>query len=107
MVSSHAPSIPVFWGHGTADTLVTHDLGRVSADFVMSELGLPPAPVASLSTRILNWLGPDLGESKQPQPPTGLAFHSYFGLKHELGAEELDDLAEWLNAVLPTNSETL
>jgi hypothetical protein len=73
----------------------------------MSELGLPPAPVASLSTRILNWLGPDLGESKQPQPPTGLAFHSYFGLKHELGAEELDDLAEWLNAVLPTNSETL
>jgi predicted esterase len=102
MVSPQASSIPIFWGHGTADSLVTHDLGRVSADFVMSELGVPPAPPVSLSTSILGWLGYDHpARTEQPRTPTGLAFHSYSGLRHEIGAEELGDLASWLKAILP------
>ncbi|KAJ6519287.1 lysophospholipase I [Mycena sanguinolenta] len=108
MVSPHASSIPIFWGHGTEDPLVTHELGRVSADFVISEFGIPPAPAPSLSTRILDFLGPNIARPLQPRAtPAGLAFHSYHGLKHELGAEELDDLALWLTAVLPPHTEAL
>ncbi|KAJ6569608.1 hypothetical protein B0H19DRAFT_1136246 [Mycena capillaripes] len=102
MVSPHASSIPIFWGHGTADPQVTHDLGRASANFVMSELDVPPAPPVSLSTRILDWLGNDNpARTTLPRTPTGLVFHSYLGLGHQLGAEELDQLASWLKAVLP------
>ncbi|KAJ6501504.1 lysophospholipase I [Mycena vitilis] len=102
MVSPHAPSIPIFWGHGTADPLVTHDLGRACADFVISELGVPPAPKPALSARILHWLGPPPATTvMQPRAPTGLDFHSYFGLKHEVGAEELEELASWLKRALP------
>ncbi|KAF7340116.1 Delta-sterol C-methyltransferase [Mycena venus] len=99
MISSHAPLTPIFWGHGTADPLVTHALGRASADFVISELGVATAPPVSLSSRILGWLGPN--PERPRTTPTGLGFHSYLGLAHELGNEELDDLASWLKALLP------
>ncbi|KAK7064715.1 Phospholipase/Carboxylesterase-domain-containing protein [Favolaschia claudopus] len=107
MVSPHASSLPVFYGHGTADSVVPHALGRNAADFMISELEFTAAPISSLSTRILDWLSPNSGTPIQAKPtPTGLAFHSYVGLAHELGSEELDDLASWLNILIPAVSES-
>ncbi|KAJ7100110.1 Phospholipase/carboxylesterase/thioesterase [Mycena belliarum] len=81
MASFHAPSIPVFWGHGTADPLVTYELGRACADFLISEIGLPAAPAS------------DSAE--------GLNFHAYDSLPHSVGGEEMEDLASWLKKILP------
>ncbi|KAJ7226058.1 lysophospholipase I [Mycena pura] len=101
MVSPHAASLPIFWGHGTADPLVTHDLGHACAQFVMSEIGVPAAPKASLSSRILDWLDLKNVNADRPAIPTGLSFRSYYGLRHEIGVPELDDLVLWLSALLP------
>ncbi|KAJ7269727.1 Phospholipase/carboxylesterase [Mycena rebaudengoi] len=81
MVSAHAPSVPIFWGHGAADPVVKYSLGRLSADFLVNEIGIPTAP--------------SLGA------PTGLDFHTYEGLEHSLRADELDDLALWLEKIIP------
>ncbi|KAJ7171873.1 Phospholipase/Carboxylesterase-domain-containing protein [Mycena crocata] len=101
MVSPHASSLPIFWGHGTADPIVGHDFGRACANFLISEIGVPAAPeTASLAKRILA-TRLQLAETKPPSTPTGLAFHSYSGLKHEVGTDELGDLVCWLKALLP------
>ncbi|KAF7360242.1 Delta-sterol C-methyltransferase [Mycena venus] len=81
MVSSHASSIPIFWGHGTADTAVSYELGRAAADYLVNEIGVPPAPY--------------------PGAPEGLDFHTYDGLPHYISDEELTDLASWLGTILP------
>lgn len=80
MVSSHASSLPVFWGHGTKDPLVNYQLGRISADFIISEIGLPAAP-----------------SSGAP----GIDFHTYNALAHSIRGDELADLTSWLKKILP------
>ncbi|KAK7012705.1 delta-sterol C-methyltransferase [Favolaschia claudopus] len=75
MASSHASAVPISWGHGTVDPLVPYKLGRVCADFLMIELGIPPA---------------------KPGSSSGLDFHAYEGLAHYIGDDELTDLASWL-----------
>jgi len=101
MVSPHASSLPIFWGHGTADPLVTHDLGHACAQFVISEIGVPAAPKASLSSRILAWQDLNNNNADRPAIPTGLSFRSYYDLGHAIGALELADLVLWLSALLP------
>ncbi|KAJ6627952.1 lysophospholipase I [Mycena sp. CBHHK59/15] len=81
MVSPHASSIPVFWAHGKADPLVKYQLGRVSADFLMTEIGLPAASF--------------------PGAPEGLDFHTYETLAHSVCEDELSDLGSWLAKILP------
>ncbi|KAK7044792.1 delta-sterol C-methyltransferase [Favolaschia claudopus] len=78
MASSHASAVPIFWGHGTVDPLVPYKLGRVCADYSMIELGIPPA---------------------QPGSSSGLDFHTYEGLAHYIGDDELTDLASWLRNI--------
>ncbi|KAF8186892.1 Phospholipase/carboxylesterase/thioesterase [Mycena galopus ATCC 62051] len=81
MVSSHASSIPIFWGHGDADRLVPCALGRVCANYLMTEIGVPQAP--------------------HPGAPEGLDFHTYEGLAHYIQDDELADVAAWLRKILP------
>ncbi|KAJ7717622.1 lysophospholipase I [Mycena maculata] len=81
MVSAHAGLLPLFWGHGTKDILVTYKLGRVSADFITTEIGLPAATSGSGAP--------------------GIDFHVYNGLAHYISDAELTDLAFWLKKVLP------
>ncbi|KAJ7858738.1 Phospholipase/carboxylesterase/thioesterase [Mycena leptocephala] len=81
MVSSHASSIPIFWGHGTADRLVKYQLGRVCADYLLTEIGIPAAPHSGASE--------------------GLGFYTYNGLGHDVRDDELSDITSWLKKILP------
>ncbi|KAJ6544034.1 Phospholipase/Carboxylesterase-domain-containing protein [Mycena capillaripes] len=83
MVSLHASSIPIFWGHGTADPLVKYEFGRVCADYLMAEIGIPAALHSGA--------------------PEGLDFHTYEGLAHDIRDDELDDLSSWLKKILPSS----
>lgn len=80
MVSAHASSIPIFWGHGNADPLVPYKLGRVCAEYLVTEVGVPWAPC--------------------PGAPEGLDFHTYHGLAHYIRDDELTDVASWLKKIL-------
>ncbi|KAJ7204791.1 lysophospholipase I, partial [Mycena pura] len=81
MVSAHASSIPIFWAHGTADTVVKYELGRTCADFLVKEIGIPVAPY--------------LGAYE------GLDFHTYKALGHTICDDELLDAASWLKKIIP------
>jgi lysophospholipase-1 len=82
MASAHAPTTPVFWGHGTLDPLVKYDFGQRSATFLTSQLGMS---TTSLSQDV----------SK------GLVFNSYQGIGHSTNQQELDDLQAWIKRVIP------
>lgn len=81
MASAHAASIPIFWGQGGADPLVTPELARRSADRVMQQIGTPVAP----STDELK----------------GLSYNTYAGVGHSTNEKELHDLKTWLKKALP------
>ncbi|KAJ6514568.1 lysophospholipase I [Mycena vulgaris] len=81
MASPHASSIPIFWGHGTQDPLVTYKLGRACVDFLVTKIGLSAAPY--------------------PGAPVGIDFHAYDALAHSIRNDELSDLASWLKKILP------
>ncbi|KAF7325626.1 Delta-sterol C-methyltransferase [Mycena kentingensis (nom. inval.)] len=83
MASPHCSKLPIFWGHGQVDPLVPHELGRVCAEFIVQELGVPSAP----------YLG----------APEGLDFHSYPKLPHTICEEEVRDVARWLAQVIPAD----
>ncbi|KAJ7922954.1 Phospholipase/carboxylesterase/thioesterase [Mycena leptocephala] len=72
LASSHAASVPFFWGHGSADPMINHSLGRLSADYLTSVIGVPTAP--------------DTGEAE------GLTFKTYNGMSHSIGPQEVKDL---------------
>ncbi|KAJ7223956.1 Phospholipase/carboxylesterase/thioesterase [Mycena rebaudengoi] len=80
MASAHAASIPIFWGHGSADPLVKYEFARSSADYIMKNLGVPEA---------------SSGELK------GLSFNTYNGIGHTTNQKELDDLKGWLKKAVP------
>ncbi|KAF8484804.1 Phospholipase/carboxylesterase [Russula ochroleuca] len=89
MCTQHASSTPIFWGHGTADPLVTLDIGRTSVDFLKTTLG-----ISAVTT-----------ERSDAPALKGVLFKDYAGLQHGAAPEELDDLKEWLKVILPKNSE--
>ncbi len=85
MCSSHAPSTPIFWGHGTADPLVTFEIGKSSVEFLKTSVALPEVPNNGSDAVALK----------------GVLFKSYTGLQHGAAPEELNDLTQWLKKVLP------
>lgn len=88
MCSQHASSARIFWGHGTADPLVTFDLGRTSVDFLKTTLGIPAVTTEASGTSALD----------------GVLFKNYTGLQHGAAPEELNDVKEWLKKIIPKNS---
>lgn len=81
MASSHAASVPIFWGQGRDDPLVQVKFASDSVEFVKSQVGVP---VASAQ-----------GE------PSGLSYKIYSGLAHSANEDELDDLKAWIKRVIP------
>ncbi|KAG6845437.1 hypothetical protein H0H87_009345 [Tephrocybe sp. NHM501043] len=81
LASSHASSIPVFWGHGSIDALVKLQFCKSSADFLTEQLGIPRSTT--------------IGEAK------GLSYHMYEGMGHTTNQQELDDLRAWIKKALP------
>ncbi|KAG6910143.1 hypothetical protein DXG01_012902 [Tephrocybe rancida] len=81
LASSHASSIPVFWGHGSVDPLVKFEYCKGSADFLANELAIP--------------------RSTSPDQHKGLSYHLYEGMGHTTNPQELNDLREWIKKALP------
>ncbi|ESK86807.1 lysophospholipase i [Moniliophthora roreri MCA 2997] len=79
-LSSHATSVPIFWGHGTSDPLVRLDLANESVDALKS-FGF------SVHSGV--------------QDVTGLSFNTYHGVAHSTNIQELSDLKTWISKVLP------
>jgi len=88
MSSQNASSIPIFWGHGTADPLVTFHIGKTSVEFLQRDIGLPAVTSDA----------PDAAALK------GVLFKEYPGLQHGASPQELIDLKEWLKKILPNAS---
>jgi lysophospholipase-1 len=87
MVSEHATSVPIFWGHGTLDSLVKHTFGVESVEWIKRELKVKPTTLKE---------GADL---------KGVAFNSYVGMGHSTDPKELADLSGWLQRVIPKEEE--
>ncbi|KAF4605639.1 hypothetical protein EYR40_004426 [Pleurotus pulmonarius] len=83
MISPHATSLPIFWGHGEADPLVKFEWGTLSRDFLATEVGIA--------------LASSEADAK------GLNFNGYRGLVHSASPEEINDVKAWLKKVIPGN----
>ncbi|KAI0784856.1 Phospholipase/carboxylesterase [Abortiporus biennis] len=89
MASDHVRSLPIFWGHGQSDPLVKYQWATDSVEFLTNELKVKRIGL--------------------PEPDTktaGLAFHSYPGLQHSAGDQELEDLQSWLRKVVPPQEDS-
>ena len=80
MMSQHAKTIPIFWGHGDTDHLVDISLCQASIDHLTNVCGIPRASDSSIR---------------------GLKVKIYAGMGHNSSTHELDDLKEWLKSVVP------
>lgn len=80
MMNDHAKKLPIFWGHGKSDPLVKFTWAQESVKFLKEKLGIPEAT---------------------KEDPKGIEFHAYDGLVHSANDEEIEDLQEWLEKVLP------
>lgn len=58
-----------------------YQLGRVCADYLLTEIGIPAAPHSGASE--------------------GLGFYTYNGLGHNVRDDELSDITSWLKKILP------
>jgi predicted esterase len=87
MCVPHASSLPIFWGHGTADPLVTFEIGKASVE-------------------LLTTLGHSAVQSDAPDAASlkGVMFREYTGLQHGAAPRELADLKEWLKKILPKDA---
>lgn len=82
MMSGHAKSLPIFWGHGTADPLVRFEFAKRSIEYLVGTCGL---------TR--------LDRDKIGSP--GLTFMEYQGVQHSSSEKELVDMGRFLKRVVP------
>jgi predicted esterase len=78
MLSAHYKTLPIFWGHGTADTVIHYDMGTTSRDWLHS-VGVQDALAGA----------------------PGLSFNAYHELQHSASPQELNDLKAFLVKVLP------
>ncbi|KZP03946.1 Phospholipase/carboxylesterase [Athelia psychrophila] len=79
MAAPHSAQMPIFWGHGTSDAMITYQRADESVDFLTKELGF----------------------SRSAGAVTGLEFHPYAHMGHSTSPQELTDLAAWLKRVVP------
>ncbi|PWN48026.1 acyl-protein thioesterase 1 [Violaceomyces palustris] len=73
--SDHMNNLKVFHGHGNADPVVRYEYGSRTVDFVKKELGL--------------------GDK--------VTFKTYDGMPHSACAEEIEDIAKFLEQVIPAS----
>lgn len=80
MLSPHATSLPVFFGHGKADDVVSYQYAEKSVDVLKNTLGFPTASASDFH---------------------GVRFESYDRLGHSVDMRVVNDVGEWLKEVLP------
>ena len=83
MLSPFATSLPIFWGIGTADELVSHSYSAACVQYLTSELGLSSTA------------------EDDPWGTVGVHFESYQDMPHTIGPQELQDVYDWLKEVIP------
>lgn len=88
MMSQHAKSIPIFWGHGSADPLVRYELCTNSIEHLNTVCGIP-----------------ELGAGDENI--NGIRRKVYRGMAHSSCPEELNDLKVWLKMVIPVDGGQL
>ncbi|KAF7310482.1 Phospholipase/carboxylesterase [Mycena chlorophos] len=84
LATPHATSksTPIFWAHGVADPLITHQLALSSVEFLTSVLGVQKSAANN-------------------DDINGLTFKSYPNLGHSIDEQEISDLTDWLHRALP------
>ncbi|KAL0580516.1 hypothetical protein V5O48_001503 [Marasmius crinis-equi] len=81
-LSSHATSLPIFWGHGDIDPLVKIRYAEQSMEFMQS-------------------VGVKIARDSEVTGMEGLTFKMYKDLLHILVDEEIEDVRTWLKLVIP------
>jgi lysophospholipase-1 len=84
MMSQHAKSLPIFWGHGSGDPLVKYELCTKSVEYLKNTCGIS-----------------ELGAGDEGND--GIRCKVYRGMAHTSCPEELNDLKVWLSAVIPVD----
>ncbi|KAG1752476.1 Phospholipase/carboxylesterase/thioesterase [Suillus paluster] len=82
-IAPHAKSVPVFWGHGTSDAVVYYRLAELSVEFLVGQLGITKHSA----------------HDKVGAP--GINFESYEWMGHASCKKEMEDLATFLESVIP------
>ena len=80
MMSDYARTLSIFIGHGTADPVVAFQYGKKSAEYLTSDCGIKKATEEGL---------------------VGVTFKSYDSMGHQSTPQELRDVAEFLQKVIP------
>lgn len=84
MMSDYARTLPIFLGHGTADSVVAFQYGQRSAEYLTSDCGIKKATEEDL---------------------VGVTFKSYDSMGHQSSPREVNDVAKFLQKVIPPISE--
>ena len=85
MASPTASSMPIFWGHGSADPLVKAEYSKTSSDFLVQQLGMPIARPEDFKK--------------------GISYNVYEGVGHTTTQKELADLKEWIKKIIPNDTK--
>ncbi|KAG6914728.1 hypothetical protein DXG01_015739 [Tephrocybe rancida] len=115
LMSPHASSLPIFWGHGRVDELVEVQVAQKDAEGLASNLAVPftaytgrlGAPDATSNASdapsIVEAVDVTLAEAVPAETlkKAGLIFVDYADLAHSVNLPELLDLGVWLRAILP------
>ncbi|TFK46899.1 Phospholipase/carboxylesterase [Heliocybe sulcata] len=93
MMSPHATSLPIFWGHGVLDPLIKYVFATSSVEVMEKQLGM----------KVTRNPGMDEKDKRVGPIPTdgGIVFNSYDGVGHFTLQKELDDVRDWIKQVLP------
>jgi len=82
LAASTASSIPVFWGYGAIDQLVSTEQISATITQLLEEIGMRRAT---------------------PGNADGLDYRVYDGMGHTTSPRELDDLTSWIKKAIPEN----
>ncbi|KAG1755375.1 Phospholipase/carboxylesterase/thioesterase [Suillus lakei] len=88
-ISPHAKSVPVFWGHGTADAVIYYKVGELSVELLQDQLGI-----------VKHSAHDQLGAP-------GINFRSYERMGHASCKKEMEDLVTFLGSVIPQQTQNL
>lgn len=84
MMSDYTRTLPIFVGHGTADPVVAFKHGQKSVEYLTSDCGIKKAT---------------------DEDVVGVTFKSYDHMGHHSAPRELNDVAEFLQKVIPPIAE--
>ncbi|KAG6864857.1 hypothetical protein C0991_006758 [Blastosporella zonata] len=115
VMSPHAPSLPIFWGHGIKDEVLKIKFSRETAERLAEDLGMPfiaysgrlgvlenPSDTVAANTTTLE-SNSSLAAENFSHP--GLRFVTYENIAHYIDDLELQDLGIWFRAVLPEEAD--